>query len=660
MNPAAAFEELKVKCHSVILTSGTLSPMSSFSSELGTEFKVVFEAPHVVDLQKQIWIGQISIGPENIRMNASYNEASSPAFQDALGRLILDYCKIINYGVLVFFPSYNLMGKLEERWKSTNLLKELKFIKNIFMEPRTNFIEGNFADKMEKYYTSIKKIEKNKQDNKNCNGSLFLAVCRGKVSEGIDLKDNFCRAVIVVGIPFPNIKELIIKEKRRYNDEKALTGTSFINGQSWYCQQAYRAVNQAIGRCLRHKYDYGAIILVDERYKDQKIINNLSKWIRHFVNNFSNYQESLNSLKQFFSNIKENPIVAPSIAERPDAVNRQSKRNILSFIQVNENTDNNQTASSSNTIIQEDENDIAVQQTQLPPVTQPIISTFMETNNDMGMNLTQEMTQIVHVDEIRLNNSLKQEEDGQNSIKNELPSLKLFMKAPWRRLVNSSREGAKVLLKCIRCNMTLLEQKAEFSETELVLKRDLQLPSLNAIRLATQYHTSSANNHKALNLYQIPAAFKNRPCPFRIFVTKYVASIDTSIEDTISVNNISLPLRSYNAKKDAKGYVINTVWSDEDGMTYELLFCRSCKQCVSGVFVKSADATKLNHINEVFLFVENTRRIHHSGTGTSDIKSEEKEEEENRSQQFEQSDESFSQIHQPSIPTQHLQYDSFQ
>jgi Rad3-related DNA helicase len=34
-------------------------------------------------------------------------------------------------------------------------------------------------------------------------GALLLAVCRGKVSEGLDFKDGRARAVFVVGIPYP-------------------------------------------------------------------------------------------------------------------------------------------------------------------------------------------------------------------------------------------------------------------------------------------------------------------------------------------------------------------------------------------------------------------------------------------------------------------------
>lgn len=38
-----------------------------------------------------------------------------------------------------------------------------------------------------------------------------------------------------------------------------------LGGQEWYKQQASRAVNQAVGRVIRHRHDYGAIILCDER-----------------------------------------------------------------------------------------------------------------------------------------------------------------------------------------------------------------------------------------------------------------------------------------------------------------------------------------------------------------------------------------------------------
>jgi len=129
--------------------------------------------------------------------------------------------------------------------------------------------------------------------DKNTNGALFLCVCKGKVSEGMDFADEQARAVIVIGIPFPTMFDVKVKLKKEYNDKKRRENPSSntIFGREWYELEGYRAVNQALGRCLRHRIqqlsffislfltrslfffspskrlkerDYGAIILYDQ------------------------------------------------------------------------------------------------------------------------------------------------------------------------------------------------------------------------------------------------------------------------------------------------------------------------------------------------------------------------------------------------------------
>ena len=55
-------------------------------------------------------------------------------------------------------------------------------------------------------------------------------------------------------------------EKKKYNNCFAAS-RGLLNGDKWYEIQAYRALNQALGRCLRHKNDWGALVLVDSRFK---------------------------------------------------------------------------------------------------------------------------------------------------------------------------------------------------------------------------------------------------------------------------------------------------------------------------------------------------------------------------------------------------------
>eukprot|EP00951_Prasinocladus_malaysianus_P000944 scaffold6545_cov31-Prasinocladus_malaysianus.AAC.1 len=44
-------------------------------------------------------------------------------------------------------------------------------------------------------------------------GAVFFAVCRGKVSEGLDFSDRAGRAVIITGIPYP----MKMDPKARFN-----------------------------------------------------------------------------------------------------------------------------------------------------------------------------------------------------------------------------------------------------------------------------------------------------------------------------------------------------------------------------------------------------------------------------------------------------------
>jgi Fanconi anemia group J protein len=53
------FKSLSEVARSVLLTSGTLSPLDSFSGELGLNFHIKLEAPHVVDMSRQVGVGQV-------------------------------------------------------------------------------------------------------------------------------------------------------------------------------------------------------------------------------------------------------------------------------------------------------------------------------------------------------------------------------------------------------------------------------------------------------------------------------------------------------------------------------------------------------------------------------------------------------------------------
>ena len=299
LNPGVCFDEM-LDCKSIVLTSGTLSPMVTFASELEVKFPITLEANHVID-KSQVWVGTVGTGPTGYSLNASYQNANTFGFQDEVGRLLLDICRTVPHGVLIFVPSYKMLNDLSERWKSNGTWQQLWERKAIVTEPR-------FADQldgvMKEFYTAIEESTSG-ANQFGQDGALFMAVCRGKVSEGLDFADNNARAVVCVGIPFPAFKDTLVDLKRKYNDERRARNPNILMGRDWYEIQAFRALNQALGRCIRHKKDWGAILMVDGRYsKNPRYVNSLSKWVRGKVVHYDNSNNMLNTLKTFSSDMK--------------------------------------------------------------------------------------------------------------------------------------------------------------------------------------------------------------------------------------------------------------------------------------------------------------------------------------------------------------------
>jgi Fanconi anemia group J protein len=62
----------------------------------------------------------------------------------------------------------------------------------------------------------------------------------------------------------------------------------------------FRALNQALGRCIRHKGDWGAILLVDDRFaKTPRYVNQLSKWARSSIRHYDYFAPMLHYLSEF-------------------------------------------------------------------------------------------------------------------------------------------------------------------------------------------------------------------------------------------------------------------------------------------------------------------------------------------------------------------------
>eukprot|EP01135_Chromosphaera_perkinsii_P000676 Nk52_evm4s148 gene=Nk52_evmTU4s148 len=293
LNSGVAFHDLKKQTRSVILASGTLTPVWSFGSELQCEFPIHVEAGHVAK-PAQISSHIVAVGPSGKEMKGVYQTLNTSQYQDDCGNIVLHAAQNFEGGVLVFFPSYSAMSTVTKRWGVTGVYGQIEQYKVICEETRSSN-KQDFKDMFQEFTESV-----HKRDEMNTSGAVLLAVCRGKVSEGVDFTDDLCRAVILFGIPFPNFKDVLVESKQQYND-RAPKDRKMCTGRTWYEIQGFRALNQALGRCIRHKNDWGSIILAESRFlSNPAYFQNLPKWVKtNTKNQFVQYHSIIDELKAF-------------------------------------------------------------------------------------------------------------------------------------------------------------------------------------------------------------------------------------------------------------------------------------------------------------------------------------------------------------------------
>jgi chromosome transmission fidelity protein 1 len=112
----------------------------------------------------------------------------------------------------------------------------------------------------------------------------------------MNFSDDLGRCVIVVGLPFPNKTSPELVEKMNYINKNLKPSA----GSEYYENLCMKAVNQSIGRAIRHIGDYATVILLDSRYHRQNIVNKLPDWIRNNLVIQKSYGKTHGEIARFF------------------------------------------------------------------------------------------------------------------------------------------------------------------------------------------------------------------------------------------------------------------------------------------------------------------------------------------------------------------------
>ncbi|KAI8900050.1 helicase C-terminal domain-containing protein [Globomyces pollinis-pini] len=266
LNPSQSFQDIVEESRSVVFAGGTMEPISEFVTELVPYLDCqklhFFSCGHVIPKEQLVTIS-LSHGPGGVEFDFRHGNRDNPKMINEAGNTIANLCNIIPGGIVVFFSSYSVLETIAKAWKNMNIWTRIEKKKQIFVESTTST-----EDTLQKYSNIIAEPLNGKT------GAILLAVVGGKLSEGINFSDDLGRCVIMMGLPYANITSPELRERMQYLDNKEAR-----RGSEYYENLCMKAVNQCIGRAIRHRNDYASIILIDGRFRTSRIRNKLPKWI---------------------------------------------------------------------------------------------------------------------------------------------------------------------------------------------------------------------------------------------------------------------------------------------------------------------------------------------------------------------------------------------
>ncbi|KAG9758161.1 ATP-dependent RNA helicase CHL1, partial [Aureobasidium melanogenum] len=272
LDPSEHFRDIVEEARAVILAGGTMSPMSDYTAQLFPYLDktriTTLSCGHVIPTTN-LFVNPVVTSQNNTEFNFSFSSRNLASTITALGDSILKLLPTIPHGCVAFFPSYSYLDQVVAQWQKTGLWTKMQKAKTIFKETQQTGTE----DTLNAYTTAVKTLP---------TGALLLAVIGGRLSEGINFSDELGRCVMVIGLPYANPNTAEQKAKIKYIEEKAVASSAggAAAARDFADNTCMRAVNQAIGRAVRHKNDWSAILLFDNRYMQKRIQDRLPGWIK--------------------------------------------------------------------------------------------------------------------------------------------------------------------------------------------------------------------------------------------------------------------------------------------------------------------------------------------------------------------------------------------
>ncbi|KAF8349254.1 helicase C-terminal domain-containing protein [Amanita rubescens] len=307
LNPSPRFMEVIETARSVILAGGTMSPISDVINQLfptlSCDKVTSFSCGHVIP-ETSLRALVVTKSPRGEALDYKAGRLGDASVIDDLGQILFNFACVIPAGLIVFFPSYSFLRAVKAAWLKNGKLDKLRDRKEVFFEPD----DSKDVEKVLTEYASA--VHRLSSTESKKTGSLLLAVVGAKLSEGLNFADDLARAVIVVGLPFANLGSSELQERLKYVKQQgekrdATSGAGITRkdaGTELYENMCLNAVNQCIGRAIRHKGDWASLILLDQRYASGTIRAKLPKWIGSRLLVTETFGQAMKELGIFYRN----------------------------------------------------------------------------------------------------------------------------------------------------------------------------------------------------------------------------------------------------------------------------------------------------------------------------------------------------------------------
>ncbi|KAK9459158.1 helicase C-terminal domain-containing protein [Lipomyces oligophaga] len=309
------FKSIVDDARCVILAGGTMEPIEDFRRYLFSyvpEDRIqILSCGHVIP-RTNLGAWTVGSGPTGKKLVLTYSNQRSREMIEELGRSVAALSRVIPDGLVLFFPSYEYMKYVIPAWKvaeaGRSIWDQIEQRKHIFIEPReATAVDGTLRDYAQALNEASGGLCESELRSGYRRGAMLLAVVGGKMSEGINFADKLARGIVMIGLPFPNMRSVDMVAKREYIEKstsaavraREISGLNELEvarqqsritsvcareaedaSRLYYENVCMKAVNQSIGRGIRHANDYAVIIFMDARFGQPNIIEKLPKWIR--------------------------------------------------------------------------------------------------------------------------------------------------------------------------------------------------------------------------------------------------------------------------------------------------------------------------------------------------------------------------------------------